>query len=158
MGHLPEGKSPQIQHLWPHHRSMVRAAFEGARPGELSEAFGMTEGQISRIMNSPLFQAELARLEAEADIALTEARRNLKVLAGKSVELISQEMEALSDAESWPERKLKIKTCFDVLDRVKVVPDTPQVNIHQHLHAHVEKMSDNELFRDVMDLAKEENT
>lgn len=158
MGHLPEGKSPQIQHLWPHHRSMVRAAFEGARPGDLSEAFGMTEGQISRIMNSPLFQAELSRLEAEADIALTEARRNLKVLAGRSVELISEEMETLSTAESWPERRLKIKTCFDVLDRVKVVPDAPQVNIHQHLHAHVEKMSDNELFRDVMELAKEEGT
>lgn len=156
MGHLPEGKSPQIQHLWPHHRSMVRAAFEGARPGELAEAYGMTEGQISRIMGSPLFQAELGRLEAEAEIALTGARRDLKLLAGKSVELISQELEDLSDKESFPERKLKLKTCFDILGVVKIVPDAPQINVHQHLHAHVEKMSDHELFRDVMDLAKDE--
>ena len=156
MGHHPEGKSPQIGHLWPHHRAMVRAAFEGAQPKELCEAYNLSEGQVSRIINSPLFQAELARLEAEAEMSLTSARRDLKILAGRSVEMISEEMERLKDAESWPERRLKVKTCFDVLDRVKVVPDAPTVNVHQHLHAHVERMSDRELFADVMDLAKEE--
>lgn len=156
MGHHPHGLSPQLGHLWPHHRAMVRAAFEGAQPKELCEAYSLSEGQVSRIINSPLFQAELARLEAEAEVSLTSARRDLKLLAGTAVNLISEELETLKDAESWPERKLKLRTCFDVLDRVKVVPDQPQVNVHQHLHAHVERMSDNELFRDVMDLTKEE--
>jgi hypothetical protein len=157
MGHHPHGKSPQIGHLWPHHRSMVRAAFEGARPKDLAQAYGMTESQISCVINSPIFQAELSRLEAEAELSLTEARRNLKILADKSVIMISEELEALQEAESFPERKLKIKTCFDVLDRIKVVPDAPQVHLHQHAHAHIENMSDRELLHDVMDLAKEEN-
>lgn len=156
MGAVPHGKSPQISHLWPHHRSMVRAAFEGARPKELAEAYGMTESQISCVINSPIFQAELNRLEAEAELALTEARRNLKFLAEKSVHLVSEELERLSEADSFPERKLKLRTCFDVLDRIKVNPETPQLHLHQHAHAHIESMSDKELLHDVLDLAKEE--
>jgi hypothetical protein len=155
MGHLPEGKSPHVQHLWPHHRSMVRAAFEGARPGELADAYGMTDGQISRIINSPLFQAELSRLEAEADIALVEARRGLKVLAAKSVEIISKDLESLEDAQTFEEKKLRLRTCFDVLDRAKIIPDIPVVQLHKHEHLHVDKMSDEELFRDVVDLTRE---
>ena len=155
MGIIPEGKSPQIHYLWPHHRSMVRAAFEGARPGELAQAYGMTPSQITVVTNSPLFLAELARLEAEAEMDLTEAKRDLKVLAKLSVGKISEELERLGDAESFPERKLKLKTCFDILDRAGVVKAEPQLHLHKPEHLETSRMSDSELFRDVIEIVKE---
>jgi hypothetical protein len=158
VGRIPQGLSPQIGHLWPHHRSMARALLLGATPGDLAVTYGFSSSQISCIINSPLFLAELSRLESQAEENLNGIPADLEVLAGKAVQLISQELETLSASEEIWERKTKLDTCFKILDRAgyakKDEPPPPQE--HKHLHLHVAGKSNAELMSEVMGLAKEE--
>jgi len=154
MGRPQQGLSPVVNHLWPHHRSMARLVVSGLRPGEIAEITGYSPGQISRIMQSPLFQAEVNRLEAQADHVAVDVHRDLKALAERAVEVLSENL----DPEVSVERELRTKTAFDVLDRTGFgKKGSPSLHLHAHAHAkEVEKMSREELYKDVLDIVEED--
>lgn len=154
MGLHPEGKTPTIGYLWPHHRSMARMFAEGLTPTEVAAICGYTPGQITRILHSPLFQAELKRLEEGLEETSREIDLEIKLMARKAVEVLDENLNS-----ETTDRKLKTQTAQDVLDRAGY-GKKPDAAEHRHLHAHIHKqvqdMPQEELYKEVRALMEEE--
>lgn len=155
MGVPSKGLTPTIKTLWPHHRSMARAMVAaGLTPMQLAEAYGFTPGQITRIINSPVFKVELARLEGEADEIAVDVRKDLKLLAERAVEILDDQMN-----KPGVENKLQQQAAFGVLDRSGYgksdrIGGDKNINITQ---INVANLSDKELRDDVLDLVEKED-
>ena len=163
MGRTPEGKTlthhGALTYLWPHHRTMASAVAGGARPGEVAQAFGYTPAQISKITQSPLFLAEVARIEAGTEAQEITVRGDLHALAERSVEVLSAELERnVEEGDHWAQ-KTKTNVAFGVLDRSGYgsKSDAP-LSLHKHTHVHVKEMTDEELYKDVIDLTEEDTS
>lgn len=155
MGRLMENKSAteatRISQVRPWHRAMARMVAAGGRPGEIAESFGYSPCQISIIIGSPLFQAEVARLEAQADASAVNVRQDLQLMSGRAIEVLDEALE--TPVKDWQDRAKRIDAAFGVLDRAGYgKKDQPQEHKHLHLHAEVKQMSDEELLKDVLDL------
>ena len=135
MGAHSNNLTPTISQLWPHHRSMARMFVEGLQPGEIAAITGFSPGQITRILHSPLFEAELARLESQAEIESQSVTGDLKRMAARAVEVLDENLQAENIT-----RELKTKTAFDVLDRAGHGKKM-EIQRHLHAHAHVHKES-----------------
>lgn len=154
MGRHSNNLTPTIGQLWPHHRSMARMFLEGLQPGEVALVTGFSPGQITRILHSPLFQAELMRLECQADDVAVNVGSDLKRMAVKAVEILDENLHSQN-----LDRVLKTKTAFDVLDRSGYGKrQDPQRHLHLHAHAHqkVKEMEQVELYEAVEDMINED--
>ena len=164
MGRIPEGnleeggyKSPSIQHIWPHHRSMARLFIEGLQPSEVARITGFSLGQVSRILGSPAFQVELNRLAEAADGNAAQAAQILLEHAPRAacvlVDDLYQEVEGDNKA-----RNSRQNAARDVLDRTgypkrSEPPKTGSgINLTQ---INIEKMQTKDLFTQVMDMLEE---
>lgn len=157
MGAHSNNLTPTISQLWPHHRSMARMFVEGMQPGEVAEATGFTPGQITRILHSPLFEAELARLESQAEGESMSVVADLKRMSARAVEILDENLH--SEDDNLVSRQLKTKTAFDILDRTGHGKRTdPQKHLHLHAHAHqkVQEMEQVELYEAVEDMLNED--
>jgi len=159
MGRLMEGKTAlnvgKIAQVRPWHRAMARAVVAGQRPTEIAESFGYTQEHISRIMGSPLFQAEVARIESQADAETVSIRQDLQLMSLRAVEVLDEALE--TTVSDWQDRAKRIDAAFGVLDRAGYgKKEQPQEHKHLHLHAEVKAMSDEELLKDVLDLTSVE--
>ena len=119
MGRVQEGKSPTLKQIRPHHRSMARALVAGLTPTEVARSFGFSAGQISRIIQTPMFQAELARLEAGASASAMDLRDDIRRMAQRAVEVLDADLE-MEVGEDLRARALRQKAAMDVLDRAGV--------------------------------------
>ena len=150
MGRHNNGLSPNITQVRPWHRSMARAVVAGARPNELARLFSLGVSQISVILGSPLFEAEVARLESLAEYEAVDVRVELQMRHGMSIEAIDRDLinEDSHKAAS---------SAFEVLDRTGY-GKKEGVQKHQHLHLHkeVKEMSTEELTKAAMELVQEE--
>lgn len=152
MGVIPQGKSPKIQYLRPHHRSMARMMVQqGLTPTQLATAFGFSPAQISIITNSPLFQVELRRLEDMADLGMVDVGAELKALQPRALEVLSEDLH-----KPGIDPKIRNNTALEILDRTGFgKKDGVQRHLHLHGHLHkqeVEKMDKKELYNEVLDL------
>jgi hypothetical protein len=130
---------------------MARMVAAGARPGEIAESFGYSAGQISVISGSPLFKAEVARIESQAEAESVSIRQDLQLMSVRAIEVLDEALE--TPVEGWQDRAKKIDAAFGVLDRAGYgKKEQPQEHKHLHLHAEVKKMSDEELLKDVLDM------
>ena len=104
--------STNLKALKPHHRGMARAqvAF-GMKVGELAQRFSMSPQQVTNITRSPLYLAEVARIEAGAEGEVQKLDSELKALAERAVEIVAED---LMQAERTEHRT---KVAFNVLDR-----------------------------------------
>jgi len=130
---------------------------EGMQPGEVALVTGFTPGQITRILHSPLFEAELARLESQAEIEVVTVGNDLKRMAGRAIEILDENLHAEDSTEI--SRELKTKTAFDVLDRSghgKKVDAQRHLHLHAHAHKKVQEMEQVELYETVEDLLQED--
>lgn len=152
MGIPSQDLTPTIQSLWPHHRSMCRAMVAaGLTPTQLANAYGFSQGQITRIINAPMFRLELARLEEQAEELAVDVRADLKKMAGRAVEILDDRMN---------KNEMKDGDLFGILDRAgygkgdgagfKAGGD---INVTQ---INVGDLSDKELQDDVMNLVEGE--
>jgi hypothetical protein len=118
--------------------------------------YGYTPSQITRIINSPLLQAEMNRMEGQADHAAANINQDLMAVAERAVEFLSAEMDR--DAEGLQERSHKRQVAFGVLDRAGFAKkEAPQLHLHRHEHEHQAREMDTEdLYREVIDLAEDE--
>jgi len=126
-------------------------ALVGKRPGELAQIFGLSPGQISRILGSPLFLAELERLEGLAEYEAVDARSELELRQGLALEAIDKAL--LSD-----DVKLGASVGFEILDRTgvgKIQEPVASKNLHLHLHKSVDEMTDEELATEAQKLLQE---
>lgn len=154
MGAHSKGLTPTISQLWPHHRSMARMFLEGMQPGEVATATGFSNGQVTRILHSPLFEAELARLESQAENKTVTVVGELKRMAGRAIEVLDENLQAENVS-----RELKTKTAFDILDRSghsKRVDPQRHLHLHAHAHKKVGEMEQVELYETVEDLLNED--
>jgi len=154
----------RLNQLKGHHRSMARDLVAGGlRNKELANLYDMTESQISIIVNSPLFIAEVSRLETDIEDDVLNVREEIKVLAPRARRIISREMIGDEDQEgnvlSFAERKHQTNIAFEVLDRagggLRPVPESGGVHLHKHEEIHIHKMSDEDLAQDVLGMVGE---
>ena len=159
----------QIKQLKNHHRSMARdiVAMGEVRNKDLARIYNMTESQISIIVNSPAFMAEVARLETEVEERICDVREDIRLLAPIAAQVLKEELykddgEGKDERLSLPERKLRLSVALDVLDRdggKKRQKEglNRELHLHEHKEIHVHQMSDEELERDVFKLITGEN-
>ena len=158
----------QIKQLKNHHRSMARdiVAMGEIRNGDLARIYNMFPAQISIIVNSPVFIAELARLEDMVEDAICDVREDLRLLTPRCKQIITEELYKEDDDKTQPmnlaERKLRLSTAFDVLDRDSGrkkhgESGAKELHFHSHQEIHVTKnMSTEDLQRDVFDMILDE--
>ena len=101
-----------IKALKPHHRAMFRYAAAGKKPKEIAEIFGLGVAQVSIIMNSPLWLAELDRLVENLELSMVDAADELRSLTGRAIEVLSEEVHQIT-----PQSKIRARVAFDILDR-----------------------------------------
>jgi len=101
-----------IKALKPHHRAMFRYAAAGKTATEISEIFGMSVTQVSIIMNSPLWLAELNRLIENLELSMVDAADELRSLTGRAIEVLAEEIYAPT-----PQSKIRARVAFEILDR-----------------------------------------
>jgi len=135
---------------------MARMVVTGARPRDLMETFGYSAGQISRILGSPLFEAEVARLESQADQVVVDINEDLQLMSSRAIEVLDRELDG-EDLELG-DRKLRVQTAFGVLAMAGHSKKDQPLHLHKHEHVHVDKMSDEELYRDVIDMVEEDGS
>ena len=166
MGHIPEGdvtipgqgggyKSPIVHYLRAQHRHMARLTAMGVPAQEIATATGYTPGQISRILGSPLFQAEVARLTAHEEQHVAAVQDDLKVMSTRAIEILSEDLEV--EPKDNATRTLRQRAAFDVLDRAGF-SKKEQPQLHAHLHAHlsqeIKDTSTADLLQDVLELSR----
>jgi hypothetical protein len=149
-----------------HHRHMARLAAAGFTPTEIAEATGFSCMQITKILASPLFQKEVARIEALADKSACDLRADLQALAIKAVCNLEEDIHIADGLESPRdltnfERKLRYQASTDVLDRVGLGGKNFSVNnihLHQDEHKHIHSLGVEQLRNEVMDLLRGDQT
>ena len=155
----------QISQMKPHHRSMARdiVAMGEIRNKDLARIYNMLPPQISIIVNSPVFQAELARLEDEVEESVCHVRAGIRLLVPRAEQVLKEELFkdeeedefGMSVKMSLPERKLRLGVALDVLDRSEGKGKNGDGATHLHLHneLHLTKqMTTEELKTDIFDL------
>lgn len=63
--------------LRPRHREILRRILEGATYVEIAEAMGIHKQTVMLVATSPLFRAELAKLESEADFNIVQRAESM---------------------------------------------------------------------------------
>ena len=155
MGRIPqlEPRKINIHYLHPRHRSMARSLVGGGlSPTELALIYNLSRPQVSVIINSPLFKAEVMRMEALAEHNVVDARQELEMLKGRSIEVLADDLHST-------DRKLRHTSAIDVLDRTghpKGAPVQKHQHLHGHLHQEVKSMDQRELYETVMNLVEED--
>lgn len=163
MGLNPQGEdgtylTPGLKtdHIWPHHRKMIRLFVSGCTPGEIQSLTGFSPSQITKILASPHIQAEINRLVEISEEIAVDVNEDLKKLSGVAVEVLSEDLNM--EVNNRFERKLRQDAAKDILDRAGFRKNTPFAGGDLHLHQHIEKeakeMSDRDLQNEVMDLVK----
>jgi len=171
MGRIPEGsvvvaedgkvtqgyKSPAVDATWPHHRNMARMVVQGYTPSEISAMTGFSSGHVSRILGSPAFQSEVARLEGYAEDETVSVHEDIQRIAKKAIEILDTHVQAPAITDKEKDRQQK--TCFDMLDRAGYGKTEFHVSKNLHLHAKikdVEKMKTEDLQDDLAMLIEED--
>ncbi len=143
-----EGKSPHIARLRTHHKGMARDMVAGClRPGQISDLYGMTEGQVSRILGSPAFQAEIRRLEEGADVVAVDVREELKSMQDQAVTNLWDDLEM--EVMTGEERRIRQKASLEVLGInghvKKTSPSGPITIIDNRTQTQIDGMTTKEL-------------
>jgi len=154
-----EGLTPHIDQATPRHRSMARDIVAGGlTPGKIALHYGMSPSQVSRIMGSPAFQAELKRLEDGADVAALDVNDHLKRMIPKALDNIEDDLDM--DVENHLERQVRQRASLEVLGITGIKPTAGggiKIQIGDtNTQVNVNELSDDELRKDVFDLASGE--
>lgn len=106
-------KSYRVTHLWELHKEMLRMLVLGFKPKEICSMYGVSEGFLSNLRNSPLARAYIEPLEVARDAATAEVSRELVQTAPKAAKLLK---DVITGNESASLR-LKVQAAQDWLSR-----------------------------------------
>lgn len=112
------------------HRAMMRAlVIDGLNQRQVSEEFGITEGRLSIIVNSPLWKVEETAMRKEC---FGEQRKRLERMIPKAIDTLDRVMDD-------EDNKVALRAAAETLDRsgmVKsVVIESEDPNTPEALHA-----------------------
>ena len=160
----------EIKQLRNHHRSMARdiVAMGEIRNKDLARIYNMLPPQISIIVNSPLFIAEVARLEAEVEESICDVREGIRLLVPRAEQVLKEELykedgEVAGEELNLQERKLRLGVAQDILDRdagKKKMGESAAKSLHFHNHKEIHivgGMTTEELQNDVFKLIEDED-
>lgn len=151
-----KAESMPLQKLQPYHRQIAYLIHQGVKPKKIAETLGLHYQSIVRIKNSPLFKAELNRLEMNTEEAVVDATTRLRALLPRAVDVLE---EQLGDPENnKPPRALNdgalTKVALEVIDRAipkKHEHEGPSVEVNiQQIIAQNQEKSDDQLIKDIM--------
>lgn len=159
----------EIKQLRNHHRSMARdvVSMGEVRNKDLARIYNMLPPQISIIVNSPVFIAEVARLEAEVEENILDVREGIRLLTPRAEQVLKEELykedgEGKGEELTLNERKLRLGVALDVLDRdagKKKMGESAARSLHFHSHREIHlvgKMTTEDLQKDVFKLISDE--
>ena len=110
----------------------------------------MNCSQISVITNSPLYVAEINRLESLAEAEIIDIRGELEARHPLALAAIDRGLGQEDDNKA-------AQVGFEVLDRTGLPKGAaPQKHLHAHLHKRVSEMDESELLDEVMTAVTEE--
>lgn len=167
MGRFQEGKngqglSPHLKALRPWHKAMAQVvAISNVKPKELAIMYGMSEGQISRIMGSPLFQVEVAHLQSEKAEVMIDASADVQMMAQKALLVLDEDLDI--EPTCMEARRHRQKNALDVLGVAGIGPKSAgkgqtliQINNKTNqTQINVKDLSEKDLRDEVMDLLKD---
>lgn len=127
---------------------MARALILGGMtPTELAIMYGFSKGQISRIIGSPCFQAEIQRLEENSELINYDQRKELQGMQTVALENLDEELHRVP--KDHQERKLRFDASMAVLGITGLSSKGGGVNINintgQIQTKEVKQLSDDEL-------------
>jgi hypothetical protein len=155
MGRPNLGLTPTIQQVRPWHMAMARAVVAGARPKDLVQMYGYTPTMITKIINSPLFRAEVSRLAAQNEHLAVNVDASLQLMVPRALEVLDFELGDEDSAElPLSERKHRVNVAKSVMEAAGHGKRDQPVHLHKHEHYEVKDLSDEELYRDVVDITK----
>lgn len=117
MGRHSTGKVPAqpLREIKTRHREMMYMLLAGMTGVQISAQLNISQSRLSIIRNSPIFQAELSKLETKLEAKTIEKKSDLnaKVIAlqGKSLDV----MENMLDDVDTPD-PMKQSICKDIFD------------------------------------------
>lgn len=135
------------------------------RNKDLARIYNMHPSQVSIIVNSPIFEAELARLEADVEENICDVREDIRLLVPRATQVIKEELYKEDDSIDKPmtlaERKMRLGVALDILDRDSGKKKhsesaAKELHFHDHKEIHISSLSTEELQRDVFSLLEEE--
>jgi len=103
-----------IQHITPRIREMMHRLVRGQRPKQIADDMGITQGRLSIIIHSPLFQLELNKLMAKREEKLFEIQEGFLDAAELGVKF-HKEILGSKPGEYLTETKLKSATAMTLL-------------------------------------------
>lgn len=115
----PGAMAYHVKRLNVRHHEIIRRAFLGEKQVDIALALGLTPMAISCLMNSPLAQAELARLKASADEKVTDVPLRVRLaeeLSAAGMEAVTINRAIMNDAHVDVKVRAKIGSHF--MDRV----------------------------------------
>ena len=115
-------KKYSLTYIRPYHREIARLLALGATPGEVSTKLDITPGRLSIIMQSEVFENELARLEKQREAGVIDVTQTLADLAPVMIEQVER-LAIFSTNET-----MRLKAAQDLLDRNK---ETSKVTKHE---------------------------
>ena len=103
----------------PRHRALMRRLVSGMTLSQASEDLGFTVGRASVIVNSPLFQDEMKRMEGELREEFVEREADksadaVRVSLTESAEIAARTLKGALDDES---AAVRVSAAKDILDR-----------------------------------------
>jgi len=151
--------TPTLVGLSQTHKSMARMHASGLmKPMDLARYFGYSETQISVIINSPIFKAELGRLDLQIEEATIDTAKSLQHLTPKAVSNLAETIG--QDPGDLSERKHRDDISIQILNRTGYSVSTPPQKVshlHAHLHQEVRDMDKKDIYREITQLIEEDN-
>jgi len=163
MGQIPnlyrdKVTTPKIHHLAAQHLSMARMMISGLmRPKDIAAYFGYSPTQISVITNSPIFKAELTRLENQMEEATIDTAKSMQNLTPRALANLAETIG--EEAEGLPERKHRDDISIQILNRTGFSPSAPPqkvAHLHAHLHQEVRNMDRKDIDREITEMIEED--
>lgn len=100
-----------LAYVRPYHKEIARRLVLGQTPTEISKDLNISSSRISIIINSPLMQKEIKRLEDMRDSGVNDIRVQLQELQPTMIEVIER-LAIYSPSES-----MRFECAKDLLDR-----------------------------------------
>jgi len=151
---------PPLAKLQPYHRQIAYLIHQGVKPKKIADELGLHYQSVVRIKNSPLFRAELNRLEMNTEEAVTDATTRLRALLPRAVDVLADQLgdpDNNKPAKAMNDGALT-KVALEVIDRA--IPKkhehegtAVEVNIQQVIAQNNEK-SDDQLIKEIMGRVK----
>ena len=129
-------KTWQVSRIWDRHAEIIRRKAVGQSNVQISDSLGISQMQVSNVVNSPIVKDQLAVMQGARDAYTIDLAREIREYAPKCLDLLKEIIAGEKRGElSSP--ALKAKVAVEVLDRAGYAP-VRNINL-QSVHAHLTK-------------------